>query len=225
MMANRSRPARHRSLLSSLPCPGALPLPVIPRRSSGTRRQRACRQRSRFFCSGGTGAGRAQRARIRPSPRARRRSCGVSCHPPRELPDARLHGRGVRPSRGRGDEPPLRAGKPACLFRAEPAALGRFIFTNFVVKDTLYYFVLWVLPLTLGFTIASPLLGIPITLPLLLTLTLTLSFLSGLCTVFFLSSVYSRQSRRSRRSLLSLPVSRGDMPASRGSIPPGSFPP
>ena len=27
----------------------------------------------------------------------------------------------------------------------------RFIFANFVIKDTLYYFVLWVLPLALGF--------------------------------------------------------------------------
>lgn len=68
----------------------------------------------------------------------------------------------------------------------------RFIFTNFVVKDTLYYFVLWVLPLALGFLLASPFIGIPVTLPLLLALTLTLAFLSGLCLVFFLSSLYSR---------------------------------
>jgi len=68
----------------------------------------------------------------------------------------------------------------------------RFIFANFVVKDTLYYFVLWVLPLALGFLLASPFIGIPITLPLLLALTLTLAFLSGLCLVFFLSSLYSR---------------------------------
>lgn len=68
----------------------------------------------------------------------------------------------------------------------------RFIFTNFVVKDTVYYFILWVLPLSLGFTLASFFLAIPVTLPLLLTLTLTLSFLSGLCTVFFLSSLYAR---------------------------------
>ena len=68
----------------------------------------------------------------------------------------------------------------------------RFIFANFVVKDTLYYFVLWVLPLALGFLLASPFIGVPVTLPLLLALTLTLSFLFGLCGVFFLSSVYSR---------------------------------
>jgi hypothetical protein len=68
----------------------------------------------------------------------------------------------------------------------------RFIFANFVIKDTLYYFVLWVLPLALGFLLASPFIGVPITLPLLLSLTLTLAFLSGLCLVFFLSSLYSR---------------------------------
>ena len=68
----------------------------------------------------------------------------------------------------------------------------RFIFANFVIKDTLYYFVLWVLPLALGFLLASPFIGIPLTLPLLLTLTLSLSFLSGLCGVFFLSSLYTR---------------------------------
>ena len=68
----------------------------------------------------------------------------------------------------------------------------RFIFANFVIKDTLYYFVLWVLPLALGFLLASPFISVPLTLPLLLSLTLTLSFLFGLCAVFFLSSIYSR---------------------------------
>ncbi len=68
----------------------------------------------------------------------------------------------------------------------------RFIFANFVIKDTLYYFALWVLPLALGFLLASPFIGVPLTLPLLLSLTLTLSFLFGLCAVFFLSSIYSR---------------------------------
>ncbi|MDD1718703.1 MAG: hypothetical protein LUQ25_01465 [Methanoregulaceae archaeon] len=68
----------------------------------------------------------------------------------------------------------------------------RFIFANFVVKDTVYYFFLWVLPFALGFLLASPFTGVPVTLPLLLLLTLSLSFLSGLSLVFFLSTVYER---------------------------------
>jgi hypothetical protein len=66
------------------------------------------------------------------------------------------------------------------------------IFCTFVVKDTVYYFFLWVLPFVGGFAIASPFIGIPLTLPALLLLTLTLAFLSGLSAVFFLSTVYSR---------------------------------
>ncbi len=68
----------------------------------------------------------------------------------------------------------------------------RYIFTTFVLKDTFYYFMLWVFPLVFGFFLASGYIGIPITLPLLLALTLTLSFLFGLCLVFFLSVMYSR---------------------------------
>jgi hypothetical protein len=68
----------------------------------------------------------------------------------------------------------------------------RFIFTNFVVKDTIYYFFLWVLPLGLGYIIASPFTGVPLVSALLLLLTLTLAFLFGLCGVFFLSAVYAR---------------------------------
>ncbi|WP_409199132.1 hypothetical protein [Methanospirillum lacunae] len=68
----------------------------------------------------------------------------------------------------------------------------RAIFATFVLKDLLYYFVLWVFPFSLGFLLASPFIGIPLDLPLLLSLTLIISFLSGLSLVFFLSSLYSR---------------------------------
>lgn len=71
----------------------------------------------------------------------------------------------------------------------------RFIFLNFVCKDTLYYFLLWVLPFCLGFGIASPFVGIPFTKPFLLLLTTTLAFLTGLAWVFFLSSAYSRSKK------------------------------
>ena len=66
------------------------------------------------------------------------------------------------------------------------------LFLNFVVKDIVYYFILWVLPFCLGFIIAAPFLGIRLFYPLLTLLTLTLSFLTGLCAVFLLSSGYSR---------------------------------
>jgi hypothetical protein len=68
----------------------------------------------------------------------------------------------------------------------------RFIFTNFVIKDTVYYFFLWVFPFGFGFILASPFIGVPLANALLLLLTLTLSFLFGLCTVFFLSTIYTR---------------------------------
>ena len=66
------------------------------------------------------------------------------------------------------------------------------IFCTFVIKDTVYYFILWVLPFVGGFAIASPFIGIPLSLPALLLVTLTLAFLTGLAGVFFLSTVYAR---------------------------------
>ncbi|MFZ1126696.1 hypothetical protein [Methanoregula sp.] len=101
----------------------------------------------------------------------------------------------------------------------------RFIFANFVVKDTLYYIVLWVLPLALGFILASPFIGVPVTLPLLLTLTLTLSFLSGLCTVFFLSSVYSRSKPALAAILVVLAGIAGGYALLAGGNPARLFPP
>ncbi len=68
----------------------------------------------------------------------------------------------------------------------------KFIFLNFVIKDTVYYFFLWVLPFGFGYILASPFTGVPLASALLLLLTLTLSFLFGLCGVFFLSAVYAR---------------------------------
>ncbi len=67
----------------------------------------------------------------------------------------------------------------------------RYIFTNFVLKDTVYYFILWVFPFGLGYVFASPFIGTPLAGALFLLLTLTLSFLFGLCGVFFLSAVYA----------------------------------
>ncbi|MGA9621368.1 hypothetical protein [Methanoregula sp.] len=102
---------------------------------------------------------------------------------------------------------------------------GRFIFANFVIKDTLYYFALWVLPLALGFLVASPFIGVPITLPLLLSLTLTLSFLLGLCAVFFLSSVYSRSKTALAGILGILVIAAGVLAFLTGQNPAMFFPP
>jgi hypothetical protein len=68
----------------------------------------------------------------------------------------------------------------------------KFIFANFVVKDTVYYFFLWVLPFGFGYILASPWTGVPLASALLLLLTLALAFLFGLCGIFFLSTVYAR---------------------------------
>ena len=68
----------------------------------------------------------------------------------------------------------------------------KFIFTNFVIKDTVYYFFLWVLPFGSGYILASPFIGVSLADALLLLITLTLAFLFGLCGVFFVSAVYAR---------------------------------
>jgi hypothetical protein len=68
----------------------------------------------------------------------------------------------------------------------------KYIFTIFVLKDTCYYFILWILPFASGFLCASPFISIPVIIPILLTITLTLSFLTGLSVIFFLSTVYGR---------------------------------
>ncbi|MCQ1537414.1 hypothetical protein FTO68_00110 [Methanocalculus taiwanensis] len=66
------------------------------------------------------------------------------------------------------------------------------IFLTFVVKDTVYYFLLWVLPFGFGYILASPFTGVPLLSALLLLTTLSLSFLFGLSGIFLLSSVYAR---------------------------------
>jgi len=68
----------------------------------------------------------------------------------------------------------------------------RRIFTLFVAKDTVYYFVLWVLPFIAGITLSVPWSGLSLTLIGTIALTLTLSFLTGLAAVFLLSTLYAR---------------------------------
>ncbi len=101
----------------------------------------------------------------------------------------------------------------------------KFIFANFVIKDTVYYFFLWVLPFGFGYILASPFIGVPLAGALLLLLTLTLSFLFGLCSVFFLSAVYARSHLVLWLVLLAIIVGVGSLAAMTGMNPVLFFPP
>ena len=101
----------------------------------------------------------------------------------------------------------------------------KFIFLNFVIKDTVYYFFLWVLPFGLGYIIASPFTHVPLPDALLLLLTLTLSFMFGLCTVFFLSTIYARSKPLLWILLLILGAGWGSIAAVTGTNPALFFPP
>ncbi len=102
---------------------------------------------------------------------------------------------------------------------------GRFIFLTFVIKDTVYYFLLWVLPFGFGYILASPYTGVPLGSALLLLLTLTLSFLFGLCGVFFLSALYARSRPVLWLFLLALGVGVIGLAAWTGTNPVLYFPP
>ncbi|RXA16479.1 hypothetical protein EQO05_13975 [Methanosarcina sp. MSH10X1] len=82
----------------------------------------------------------------------------------------------------------------------------RLIFANFLVKDIVYYFVLYVLPFIAGFSLAAALIQaenfhFPVTL-LILLLTLSLSFMIGLSLVFFLSTIYAHSGKLLTSGLL-----------------------
>ena len=101
----------------------------------------------------------------------------------------------------------------------------KFIFLNFVIKDTVYYFFLWVLPFGFGYILASPFTGVSLAAALLLLLTLTLSFLFGLCGVFFLSAVYARSRLILLLVLLAFGVGVGGISIMTGMNPVLFFPP
>lgn len=102
---------------------------------------------------------------------------------------------------------------------------ARFIFSNFVVKDTVYYFFLWVFPFGLGYLLSSPFTGVLPGTAMLLLLTLTLSFLFGLCGVFFLSSVYSRSRPGLLVVILALIAGLAGLALTTGTNPVLFFPP
>jgi hypothetical protein len=99
------------------------------------------------------------------------------------------------------------------------------IFFTFVVKDIVYYFFLWVFPFCFGYILASPFIGAPLPHALLLLLTLTLAFLYGLCTVFFLSAVYARSRRLLGALVLLLGTGGALLVAFTGINPALIFPP
>jgi len=71
----------------------------------------------------------------------------------------------------------------------------RTIFTNFFIKDILFYILLWILPITLGFTLATPFIQINTLSAIIACSTLMLSFLIGLSIVFFLSTLYAHSNK------------------------------
>ena len=101
----------------------------------------------------------------------------------------------------------------------------RFIFLNFVIKDTVYYFFLWVFPFGFGYLLASPFTGVALFSALLLLLTLTLAFLFGLCGVFFLSTIYTRSRTALWLVLLALILIWGTLAVFTGINPVLFFPP
>lgn len=81
----------------------------------------------------------------------------------------------------------------------------RLIFANFLIKDIVYYFVLYVLPFIAGFALAVafiPAGNFHFPVILLLLLTLSLSFMIGLSLVFFLSTIYAYSGKLLTWSLL-----------------------
>jgi hypothetical protein len=86
----------------------------------------------------------------------------------------------------------------------------RVIFANFIVKDIVYYFILYVLPFITGFALAVKFVhsdNFSLTGTLLtLLLTLSLSFMIGLSLVFFLSTVYAHSGKLFILGLLGVTV-------------------
>ena len=71
----------------------------------------------------------------------------------------------------------------------------RTIFLNFLIKDIIYYVILWILPITFGLIIATLFIPISTTSMLIVCATLILSFLIGLSVVFFLSTLYAHSGK------------------------------
>lgn len=68
----------------------------------------------------------------------------------------------------------------------------RTIFGVFVLKDTIYYLLLWVLPFVAGLSLAGFFVPLPGSPAAILAITIPLAFLSGLAMVFLLTTIYAR---------------------------------
>ena len=71
----------------------------------------------------------------------------------------------------------------------------RNIFLNFFIKDIIYYFILWIIPILMGLTLSMPIISKSIPYALFISATLVLSFLIGISLVFFLSTLYAHSSK------------------------------
>jgi len=80
------------------------------------------------------------------------------------------------------------------------------IFSNFFVKDLIYYFMLWIVPVAAGFAAASPFIGISAEVAGILFISLALSFLTGLSAIFLLSTIYAHSSKAFVAALAGLSI-------------------
>jgi len=71
----------------------------------------------------------------------------------------------------------------------------RTIFLNFIIKDVIYYLFLWIIPIIVGFVLATPFVSISTISAIYACGTLVISFLVGLSLVFFLSTLYAHSSK------------------------------
>jgi len=67
----------------------------------------------------------------------------------------------------------------------------RKIFSVFIIKDLIYYFIFWIIPFTLGLIAAMPIIGMSLSHAPLLFISLLLSFLLGMSLVFLFSMLYA----------------------------------
>lgn len=81
----------------------------------------------------------------------------------------------------------------------------RMIFSNFIVKDVVYYFFLYVLPFTMGFVAGAVLIDLHYPFFMLL-ITLFLAFCTGLSLVFLLSTIYANLGKKGLLLLLFIPA-------------------
>ncbi len=106
--------------------------------------------------------------------------------------------------------------------RALPLSEQR-IFAAFVAKDTVYYLILWILPVIAGVALASPFIGLPPEAVLRLFLSLQLAFLAGLAGLFLATTVYGRSKGAFAGLAVAIVVAVGAFSLASGALPP--FPP